>query len=123
MGTASDGGQGFSLCRQLKPDVVTMDMMMPVISGLAATENIMAYCPTPILVVSASLNRGEVFNTYDALAAGALDVIEKPTGSEPEGAWEERFLRTLKLVSRIQSSRISTVAPGAGPAPPPQPRR
>jgi two-component system, chemotaxis family, protein-glutamate methylesterase/glutaminase len=101
VGAVPDGRQAFSLCRELRPDVVTMDMMMPVMTGLAATENIMAYCPTPILVVSASMNRGEVFHTYDALAAGAVDVIEKPTGSEPEGEWEKRFLDTVKLVSRI----------------------
>ncbi len=49
-------------------------------TGLAATEFIMAHCPTPILVVSASLNRGELFRTYDAMAAGAVDMLEKPNG-------------------------------------------
>lgn len=102
VGTASDGRQGYTLCRELKPDVVTMDMMLPVMTGLAATEHIMAYCPTPILVVSASMNRGEVFHTYDALAAGAVDVLEKPTGTEPEGEWERRFLSAIKLISRIR---------------------
>lgn len=102
VGTANDGREGFARCRELRPDVVTMDMMMPTMTGLAATENIMAYCPTPILVVSASINRGEVFHTYDALAAGAVDVIEKPLGNEPEGEWERRFLYAVKLVSRIR---------------------
>ena len=46
--------------------------MLPVMSGLGATEHIMAHCPTPILIVSASTNRGELFKTYEALAAGAL---------------------------------------------------
>lgn len=101
-GVAEDGRRAFALCRELRPDVVTMDMMLPVMTGLAATEHIMAYCPTPILVVSASFNRGEVFNTYDALAAGAVDVLEKPTGGEPEGEWEHRFLDAVKLVSRIR---------------------
>lgn len=79
-----------------------MDMALPVMSGLAATEYIMAHCPTPILIVSSSFNRGDVFKTYDALAAGAVDVLEKPSGEEPEGEWEGRFLSTLKLVSRIK---------------------
>ena len=79
-----------------------MDMMMPVMSGLAATEYIMAHCPTPILVVSASINRGELFKTYEALAAGAVDVLEKPHGTEPDGAWERRFLAAVKLVARIR---------------------
>jgi two-component system chemotaxis response regulator CheB len=79
-----------------------MDMMLPEMSGLAATEYIMAYCPTPILIVSASINRGELFKTYDALAAGALDVLEKPTGAEAPGAWERNFLATVKLISRVR---------------------
>ena len=70
-----------SSATRLRPDVVTMDMMLPVMSGLAATEYIMAHCPTPILVVSSSTNRGELFKTYEALAAGAVDVLEKPLGS------------------------------------------
>ena len=89
-------------CLALRPDAVTMDMMLPVMSGLAATEYIMAHCPTPILVVSASFNRGEVFKTYDALAAGAVEVIEKPTGTEPPGVWEREFTSTLRIVSRIR---------------------
>src|SRR3972149_3904891 len=88
---AEDGKRAIELCRALKPDIVTLDMMLPVMSGLAATEYIMAYCPTPILIVSASTNRGEVFKTYEALAAGAVDVLEKPTGREAEGEWEEKF--------------------------------
>jgi two-component system chemotaxis response regulator CheB len=102
VGEAADGKQAIDLCLRLRPDVVTMDMMLPVMSGLSATEYIMAHCPTPILVVSSSLNRGELFKTYDALAAGAVEVLDKPTGEEADGAWEAHFLATVKLVSRIQ---------------------
>ncbi len=98
---AADGQQAIELCETLRPDVVTMDMMLPVMTGLAATEYIMARCPTPILVVSSSFNRGEVFKTYDALAAGAVDVLEKPTGEEPPGAWEKCLLSALRVVSRV----------------------
>jgi len=102
IGEAADGKIGIELCRKLRPDVVTLDMMLPVMTGLAATEYIMAYCPTPILIVSASTNRGELFRTYAALAAGAVDVLEKPLGDEPEGAWEQTLVSTVKFVSRIQ---------------------
>ena len=102
VGEATDGKQAIDLCLRLRPDVVTMDMMLPMMSGLSATEYIMAHCPTPILVVSSSLNRGELFKTYEALAAGAVEVLDKPTGDEVDGAWEANLLATVKLVSRIR---------------------
>lgn len=102
VGEAEDGRRGIELCQALRPDVVTLDMMLPVMSGLAATEFIMAYCPTPILVVSASTNRGELFKTYEALAAGALEVLEKPHGDELDDSWERKLVSTVKLVSRIK---------------------
>jgi len=99
---ADNGKQAVEFCRTLRPDVVTMDMMLPEMSGLAATEYIMAFCPTPILIVSSSVNRGELFKTYEALSAGALDVLEKPTGHEAPGVWEDTFRSTVKLISRIK---------------------
>jgi two-component system chemotaxis response regulator CheB len=102
IGEAQDGKRGIELCLALRPDVITLDMMLPVMTGLAATEYIMAHCPTPILVVSSSTNRGELFRTYEALSAGAVDVLEKPRGDEPAGDWEARFLAQLKLVARIR---------------------
>ncbi len=99
---AADGREAIEACQRLRPDVVTLDMMMPVMSGLAATEYIMAYCPTPILIVSSSFNRGEVFRTYDALAAGALDVLEKPRGDLSDHEWEKQLAATLRLIARIK---------------------
>src|SRR5579859_6017781 len=102
VGVAENGKEAIELCRKHRPDVISMDMVMPQMSGLGATEYIMAHFPTPILVVSSSDNRGELYQTYDALAAGAVDVLEKPTGREAEGVWERHYHATLKLVSRIR---------------------
>jgi two-component system chemotaxis response regulator CheB len=102
VGEAADGAQAIEMCRRTRPDVITMDMMLPTMTGLAATEHIMAHSPTPILVVSSSANRGEVLDSYDAIAAGAVDVLEKPTGLDAAGAWEERLVATVRLVSRIR---------------------
>src|ERR1700733_14824756 len=102
IGEAENGKRAIELCEQLRPDVMTLDMVMPVMSGLAATEYIMAYRPTPILIVSASMNRGDLFKTYDALAAGALDVLEKPREDAADAAWERRFVAAVKLIARIK---------------------
>lgn len=102
VGEAGDGQEAIDLCARLRPHVVTMDMMLPGLSGLDATEHIMAHFPTPILIVSASTNRGELFRTYDALAAGAVDVLEKPGGDGPSDDWRRAFVAAVKLASRIR---------------------
>jgi two-component system, chemotaxis family, protein-glutamate methylesterase/glutaminase len=99
---AENGQQAIELCDKLRPDVVSLDMQLPVMTGLSATEYIMAHCPTPILIVSASTNRGELFKTYDALAAGAVDVLEKPRGDSSDEGWDQRFQAAVRLVAKIK---------------------
>jgi two-component system chemotaxis response regulator CheB len=106
---ASDGRSATELCQRLRPDVITMDVMMPVMDGVTATEYIMANCPTPILMVSASSNRGDVLQTFDALAAGAVDVLDKAPGIELDGKWERELVAAVKMVSRIKPIRRSSV--------------
>ncbi len=125
---AANGRQAIELCERHRPDVVTMDMMLPVMSGLAATEWIMAYCPTPIVIVSASMNRGEVFRTYDAIAAGAVDVVPKPT-TAADAAWADRLKFVLRIAARIKvvthpRGRLRPSSTPSFPAvPPPLPSR
>lgn len=125
VGEASDGRQAIALCQTLRPNVVSMDMMLDGLDGQAATEAIMALCPTPILIVSSSTNRGELLRTYEALAAGAVEVLEKPNGRQSEGDWERRYVSMLRLVARIPvithvrarlapRSSVQSLASGAG---------
>ncbi len=100
VGEASDGQGAVDLTAALRPDVVTLDLALPEMNGLAATEQIMAHHPTPILIVSASFNRGELFDTYEALAAGAVDVLEKPGDGDDD--WEQRFLSAVRMVAKIR---------------------
>ncbi|OJF14006.1 response regulator, partial [Couchioplanes caeruleus] len=121
VGEALDGPQAVELVGRLRPDVVTMDMMLPTMSGLAATEHIMAEFPTPILVVS-SADRQELFSTYNALAAGAVDVLEKPRGDASDASWGLRLCSAVRLVSRIRvithpRARLDGRNRGAGPPP------
>ncbi len=66
--------------RKLKPDVITMDIEMPGMGGLAAIGEIMKTMPTPIVVLSAFAKRGAEL-TLQALELGAVDFIAKPTSS------------------------------------------
>jgi two-component system chemotaxis response regulator CheB len=102
VGEAADGVTAVEMCQRMRPDVVTMDLMLPVMSGLGAIEQIMAHCATPVLVVSSATNRGELYETYEALAAGAVDSLDKPGADEPLDHWERRLVSTVKLVSRIR---------------------
>lgn len=78
VGHARNGEEAIKLTEILKPDLITMDIQMPVMDGLDATRAIMATHPTPIVVISSKLNDLTLNPTFTALEAGALTVIEKP---------------------------------------------
>ncbi|MCY1076071.1 chemotaxis-specific protein-glutamate methyltransferase CheB [Archangium lansingense] len=101
VGEAIDGQQAFEQCQRLRPDVVTMDLVMPKVDGLRATELIMAHCPTPIVVLSAAENRTEGLRTMDALAAGAVDAVDKPSGLL-DARWMEMLVSRVRVASRVR---------------------
>jgi len=104
VGMAENGERAIELVQKLKPDVVTMDINMPVMDGFRATEHIMAYCPTPILILSFILDKEGIYTTFNALAAGAVDVMEKPSGLESK-VWNKLgdvLVQKVKLVSKVK---------------------
>ncbi|MBI5727510.1 MAG: chemotaxis response regulator protein-glutamate methylesterase [Ignavibacteriales bacterium] len=74
--TARDGAEGLEKVRTLKPDVVTLDIEMPVMDGLTALKRIMEECPTPVIMVSSLTTEG-ADSTIKALELGAVDFIPK----------------------------------------------
>jgi len=76
IGSAVDGVEAVIKTKELRPDVITMDIEMPVMDGITATKRIMAEAPTPILMFS-SLTTAGATATLDALDAGALDFLPK----------------------------------------------
>lgn len=104
IGTASNGQEAVEMVERLRPDLVTMDVHMPKMDGLEATERIMAYTPTPILVVSSSVHGEGMGRAFDALAIGALEVIKKP---EPRDwaaleAIGRDIIRRVKILARVR---------------------
>src|SRR5262249_14076597 len=107
VGQAHDGEAAVRLTEKLRPDVVVMDAHMPVMDGFAATRNIMLRCPTPIVIVSASINVAQVAASMRALAAGALTLLPKP-GSPSDPGFEElsqQFVRQVRAMADVKVVR------------------
>ncbi|WP_378956190.1 chemotaxis-specific protein-glutamate methyltransferase CheB [Pelosinus sp. sgz500959] len=102
IGTAMNGVEGIRLAKVLRPDLITMDIEMPVMGGLDAIEVIMRECPTPILVVT---SRSDARLAYEAISRGALEVIEKPVFDEVDCS---QFIRKIKILARVQVIRHIT---------------
>ncbi len=107
VGEAVNGKEAIELTRELKPDLITMDVMMPVMDGLTAVEQIMAYHPTPVLVFASSINRKDVNIAFEAIQLGALDVMGKPDNLSHEGFKELRdtLIQRIRLLSNIKVIR------------------
>lgn len=74
----SSGEEAISQILTIKPDIVLMDFVLPGLDGLITTKKIMEVFPTSIIIVSANLHRDSIENTFSALGAGAIALIEKP---------------------------------------------
>jgi len=79
IGTAVDGMDGLEKIKQLKPDVVTLDIDMPVMDGLTGIRHIMIESPVPVVVLSSLFSDGAI--TFEALRLGVVDFVPKPSGA------------------------------------------
>lgn len=101
VGIATNGAEAIRMTSRHRPHVITMDVNMPHMTGLEATEYIMAHTPTPILVLTASLGGQDVDLSFKMLSAGALEIMEKPAAEDWEHAGR-KLLERIKLLSRIK---------------------
>jgi two-component system, chemotaxis family, protein-glutamate methylesterase/glutaminase len=107
VGEAKNGAEAVALTKELKPDVVTMDIRMPTMDGFEATRQIMVEAPTPIVIVSGTVDGRDVETSLHALRAGALTVMPKPPG--PDGVEFEdacrHLVRTIKAMAAVKVVR------------------
>ncbi len=107
VGTARNGEEAVELATRLRPDVILMDVHMPVLNGYEATQTIMQHTPTPIVMATASSSRDETRGAFSALEAGALVLLEKPPGPwDPDHEQaEQELIRTVKLMAEVKVVR------------------
>lgn len=112
-GMAADGEEAVELALRLGPDVMTMDLQMPRLDGVAATQRIMAARPCPIVVIAGDDND----DGFRALAAGALEIVHKPRGLDAAGyeTLRRSLLDTLALMAGVKVVRRWTPRTSAAP--------
>ena len=99
IGIAANGKEAVRLAKGLCPDVVSMDVRMPVMDGLEATRRIMREAATPIVIVTNSTMRADMDLTFEALHAGALTIVRKPGLADPDTC--DKVVQAVRLMSEV----------------------
>jgi two-component system, chemotaxis family, protein-glutamate methylesterase/glutaminase len=107
IGTVQNGLEAVEQAQRLRPDVILMDVHMPLMNGYEATRQIMERIPTPIVMISSNMSHDHVAMTFEALKAGALTVLEKPYGlGHPDsGKTVSQLQETVRLMAGVKVIR------------------
>jgi two-component system chemotaxis response regulator CheB len=122
--SVSSAEEGLRLLNKVAPDVISLDIRLPGMNGFQATKRIMSERPTPIVVVSASVEKEDLKISINALKAGALTIVEKPVGTTRANFQEmaDQLCTQLAIMSTvkvIRQRRPPSPAPVARPSSPP----
>ncbi len=108
---AENGKQELELVSHLKPDVICTDLQMPQMDGLEFTRQVMAYCPTPILVLSNSVQKSDIDNIYEVMKARAVDVMAKPQ-TALEGSIESMQNKLIVKIRVLATKKVKAIPLG-----------
>ncbi len=110
VGEAKNGIEALDIVLKVHPDVILMDMEMPIMDGMTALQHLMIHCPTPTIMLS-SLTSGGTVRSFDALKSGAIDFLSKDLLFEKNDQDLFRTVLTRKVLSasRIQVHSIEPV--------------
>jgi len=114
IGEAKNGAEAVEMTARLKPDVVTMDVEMPVMGGIAAVGEILARAPVKILMLSSLTQKGTHF-TLDALSAGAVDFLPKAIrgGESVTDSFTDSLLTKLRQIHHLSVPQLRAVRASA----------
>ncbi len=104
VGSAKNGLEALEQIKQLKPDVVTLDVDMPVMDGISAVRHIMIEEPVPIVMLSSLFNHGDI--TFEALRLGVVDFLPKPSGAISLDIHEQGY----KIIDRVKIAAAENIA-------------
>ena len=112
VGTARDGTEGLEKVRELNPDVVTCDLIMPELDGLGFLREQMARKFVPVVAVSIANESGEL--ALAALDAGAIDFVQKPTALATEKIYEvsDELIEKVKAAATASKTLLHTLPSG-----------
>ncbi|MFO7599198.1 MAG: response regulator, partial [Candidatus Desulfacyla sp.] len=101
---ARDGAEAVKKCAADTPDLVLMDLIMPIMDGVEATRRIMAESPCPILIVTAAMD-GNTPKVFEAMGHGALDAVNTPVMGNDAAAQESReaLLKRIETIRRLST--------------------
>ncbi|MFC1837419.1 chemotaxis response regulator protein-glutamate methylesterase [Thermodesulfobacteriota bacterium] len=101
---AENGQEAVDFCKEHRPDLILMDLLMPVMNGVDATREIMKSNPCPILVVTSTVT-GNSAKVFEAMSAGALDAVATPViGKMGETAKGDELLKKIKRIGQLTGS-------------------
>ena len=114
VGSAKNGLEALTLIKKLRPDVITLDVDMPVMDGLKAVRHIMIESPVPVVMLSSLSEHGDI--TFEAIRLGVVDFLPKPSGAISQDIHDvkQQIIDRVKIAASVTMKNIHRVKLNGG---------